>query len=100
MCDCYVAKCEMCGCEMSIHISDFCVCRDEVHPFCDKCTKIHPYSDYIDWTIGTINAICSSKSWFFDVITDEDQVEGGEIGRVVLILCDVPEPKAHGIHLN
>lgn len=39
MCDCYMGECANCGCEMSLHIADFCTPRDRVIPYCPRCTK-------------------------------------------------------------
>lgn len=38
MCDCYDEKCNYPGCNnrMSVHISDFCIPREEVGVFCRK----------------------------------------------------------------
>ncbi|MBM4049869.1 MAG: hypothetical protein FJ279_32640, partial [Planctomycetes bacterium] len=36
MCDCYWPKCERCDAQVPLHISDFCMTRDEVAVFCAK----------------------------------------------------------------
>jgi len=35
MCDCYSHKCEKCDVRLPIHITDFCVERDEIRVYCD-----------------------------------------------------------------
>ena len=90
MCDCYTAKCETCGCSMAIHIADYCTGRENVHPYCDRCTpklkkKGIPKGMYVHTDrIGRIG--------------EHGQVEGGKRGAAVVILCD--DPEAYGIHLN
>ena len=87
MCDCYIAKCVLCGCEMSLHIADFCTQRKNVHPYCNRCTRklVNPVAVKI----------------FEDKITFPLQVEGTKakhIGQKVIILCS--DSNAHGIYLN
>lgn len=87
MCDCYIAKCVLCGCEISIHIADFCTQRKNVHPYCNRCSRklIKPVAAKI----------------FEDKITDLMQVEGTKskhIGQKITILCE--DSIAYGIHLN
>ena len=87
MCDCYTAKCELCGCKISLHIADFCTKRENVHPYCNRCSRklVKPVAAKI----------------FKDKITDTEQVEGTQakhIGQEVVILCG--DSDAYGIHLN
>ena len=90
MCDCYVAKCTMCSCSIAIHIADYCTSRDEVHPYCNRCTrKIKKKGKKYLKQIKYIT---------FDKIERNNQVEGGKIGEEVLIVYD--DPNAYGISLN
>ena len=87
MCDCYTAKCELCGCKISLHIADFCTKRENVHPYCNRCSRklVKPVAAKI----------------FKDTITSMEQVEGTQpkhIGQEVVILCG--DSDAYGIHLN
>ncbi len=89
MCDCYTAKCELCGCDISLHIADFCTKRENVHPFCNRCTRKLKL------------AKPKTAKIFVDKITDLEQVEGTKakhIGQKVIIFCD--DVDAYGIHLN
>lgn len=90
MCDCYEHPCEMCGCEISIHIADFCTDRENVHPYCTRCTR------------KLVRAgIPEGKKVFEDTVIMSGKygpVPGARKGQKVIILCD--DPKAYGIHLN
>ena len=93
MCDCYQGKCVDCGCWMQIHIGDFCTERENIHPYCHRCTKKHK---------GEL----PSKFKDFHLVFHEKigrvgpygQVEGGKKGQNVMIVCE--DRKAYGIHLN
>lgn len=87
MCDCYTGKCVTCGCDVSMHIADFCTDRDNVHVYCHRCARKVKKS-----------GVPESKQIIWEAITSKRQVEGGKKGEEVLILCD--DPKAYGIHLN
>ena len=89
MCDCYSDFCDGCGCDMSIHIADFCTERENIHPFCNRCTRIIKKQK---------DRIKKSAKVFKDTITLSDQVPGGKMGEEVIILCD--DPTAYGVHLN
>ena len=92
MCDCYSGKCEKCGCKMEIHIADFCTPRENVHPYCTRCTR----------KIKKKGIPLKTQKVFEDVVTrvtsNIEQVEGGHIGDPVIFLCD--DPRAYGIGLN
>ena len=90
MCDCYTGKCKTCGCQISLHIADFCTERENVHPYCHRCTKKLKKS-----------GIPEAAQVFYDTISksgEYGEVEGGKKGAEIIILCD--DPKAYGIHLN
>ena len=87
MCDCYTAHCEMCTVDMAMHIADFCTDRESVRVYCSQCAEEL-----------NMKFILGFQRAFTDRITDKQQVDGGEIGKKVLILCD--DPRAYGIHLN
>lgn len=87
MCDCYTAKCEMCGCNIQIHIADFCTERENVHPHCHRCTRKIKKA-----------GIPKAAQTIYEKIGRIAQVDGGKKGQEVIILCD--DPKAYGIHLN
>lgn len=91
MCDCYTAKCEGCGCEMEIHIADFCTARENVHPYCTRCTK--KWRKRKEIPSGLV---------FVDKVSRQEpncvQVKGAKIGENVVILCD--DLRAYGVHLN
>ena len=87
MCDCYTAKCENCGCDMSLHIADFCTKRENVHPYCNRCSRQvkHPKAVKVfEVKITHVRQIQSTKPH--------------QIGQRVVILCD--DAKAYGIALN
>ena len=84
MCDCYTAKCEECGCDIEIHIADFCTDRANVHPYCPKCTKEI-----------SIETILKFEQIFLDTT---GRFEKGVDGEKVIILCN--DSEAYGIHLN
>ena len=85
MCDCYSAKCEGCGCNMSIHIADFCTPREKVHPYCPRCTR-------------KFKGKYPKGKVFEDEVTYPREVEGSKRGQKVVIICD--DKKAYGIALN
>lgn len=87
MCDCYTAKCGGCGCSISMHIGDFCTSRQNVHPYCPRCTRKLKK-----------NGIPKAAQIFEDTIDDKYQVDGGRKGQKVIILCD--DPDAYGVYLN
>jgi hypothetical protein len=90
MCDCYCHKCEGCGCDISIHIADFCTPRENIHPYCPRCTKKLKKQ-----------GIPKSAQMFTDTVTTSgkySEVEGGKKGQEVIILCD--DPDAYGVSLN
>jgi len=90
MCDCYVHKCEGCGCDISMHIADFCTERKNVHPYCPRCTRKL-----------LKQGIPEGKKQFKDTVTVSgkySEVAGGRKGQEVIILCD--DPNAYGISLN
>jgi len=92
MCDCYTAKCENCGCLIGIHIADSCTSRENVHPYCNRCTR--------KIKRGTI-PIPDHVKLFLDVIRNNGKygaVEGGKKGEDVYIYCD--DIRAYGIYLN
>ena len=39
MCDCYTDKCVNCGCDISLHIGDFSTSRENILPYCHRCTR-------------------------------------------------------------
>lgn len=39
MCDCYTGECTNCGCDIPLHIADFCTPKENVIPYCSRCTK-------------------------------------------------------------
>lgn len=87
MCDCYTAKCEGCGCKMSLHIADWCTKRENVHPYCNRCSRKLQNPE--------------ATKVFRDTIRDLKQIEGTKvkhIGQEIIILCD--DKNAHGIYLN
>jgi hypothetical protein len=87
MCDCYLHKCEGCGKDISIHISDFCTERENVHPYCPVCTR----------TLSK-KKIRAAVKVFEDKITDHYQVKRSRIGSRVVILCD--DEAAYDVSLN
>ena len=77
----------MCKCDIEIHIADFCTKKENVHPYCNRCTRklVKPIAAKI----------------FRDKITSLDQIEGiksKHIGQEVIILCD--DASAYGVYLN
>ena len=91
MCDCYTTGCEGCGCEMDIHIADFCTKRKNVHPYCPRCTR-----KLVKKGLSKI-----SKRVFRELLTCGGKysgVQGGRKGQLVIIVCD--DHKAYGICLN
>lgn len=92
MCDCYSGKCENCGCRMEIHIADYCTPRENVHPYCQRCSR--------KMMLGTLPRP-KKGILFLDSISGDGKyspVEGGRKGQMVKIFCD--DPDAYGIHLN
>jgi hypothetical protein len=72
---------------MSLHIADFCTKRENVLPYCNRCSRKlkNPKAPKI----------------FKDKIRMLEQVEGTKakhIGQEVIILCK--DKNAHGISLN
>ena len=97
MCDCYFHKCLFCKNELSIHIADFCVPREDIVVICPDCCK----PDY-EKSEADIN-IAKYKRLFFGIIEDKNQIDGklkdGRYrGKLVLILSK--NPKTYGICLN
>ena len=87
MCDCYTEKCAICGCNISIHIADYCTSRDNITAYCHRCTrKIKK------------KGIPKVAQVILEKIGHRRQVEGAKIGEEVLILCN--DSKAYGIYLN
>ena len=87
MCDCYTDKCAMCGCEMKIHIGNWCTDRENIYPYCHRCSiKIKK------------QGLTSQMKVFEDKIERTDQVEGGIIGENIVILCK--DFDAYGVNLN
>ena len=87
MCDCYTAECESCECSIELHIEDYCTEQENVHPYCNRCSR-------------KLKNPTAAKI-FEDKITSLDQVEGTKgkhIGEKVIILCD--DEYAYGIYLN
>ena len=93
MCDCYIHKCEMCGCGISMHIANNCTARENVHPYCTRCTrKLKKHESH---------KITNAVRVFVDFVRGrgrEAEVEGARPGQEVIILCD--DEKAYGISLN
>lgn len=87
MCDCYTGKCETCGCDIAIHIADFCTGRENAFPYCPRCTR-----KIIKQGLPTQMRV------FKEDISREDQVAGRKIGQEVVILCN--DFNAYGVHLN
>lgn len=91
MCDCYFAKCAHCGCDISLHITDFCTDRKNVFPFCHRCTrkikqgKLKPPAN--------CQCFCDEAGKVCD-----GEIQGIRCGDKVHIYCD--DKKAYGIHLN
>ena len=90
MCDCYTAKCEMCGCDIQMHIADYCTERENVHPYCHRCTK--------KLIKAGIPKVAQTFCELIGRTGEYGQIKGGRKGQEVIILCD--DPKAYGIHLN
>jgi len=90
MCDCYMAKCANCDCEIPLHIADFCTPRENVIPYCPRCSK--------KIAKGTITA----PEHKFTVVDVAEINYGKDIhikkGDRVCIFCT--DENAHGIHLN
>ena len=87
MCDCYTHKCEGCGNDISIHIGDFCTERENVHPYCPKCTRKL-----------SIKKIRAAKKVFYDTVSDNYQISRAHRGSKVIIFCD--DEAAYDISLN
>lgn len=94
MCDCYIGTCHDCGCEISIHIADFCTDRSKVHPFCPKCTDRLDKNEILKYpVVFTDKGVKDDGCWCMK-IEDNDK---RKLKRVVF-LCD--DEDAYGIHLN
>lgn len=87
MCDCYTHQCEGCGNDISIHIGDFCTPRENIHPYCPKCTRKLPQQK-----------IAGAAKVFEDHVTDNQQISRAHIGSRVIILCD--DEDAYDVSLN
>jgi len=90
MCDCYIAQCDICQCDVSIHIGDWSTERENLKVYCHRCTR------------GIKKrGIPKAAIVILDPIERTSQVEGAttrHIGQEVLILCS--DPNAHDIYLN
>ena len=97
MCDCYTTECAACDCEMDIHIGDFCTGRENIHPYCPKCTK-----EMIKVRALSVGKGQKQKDRIFVEVLEcggrLSGVQGGRKGQIVIILCD--DMGAYGIHLN
>lgn len=88
MCDCYGHECAGgCGRLISMHISDYCTERENVHPYCPTCTRKL-----------SKKKIAAAVRVFWDNVEDNGQVDRAHKGSKVVILCD--DPEAYGVHLN
>ena len=90
MCDCYVSNCANCDCEISLHIADFCTPRENVIPYCHRCTrkivrgKLTPPDELV------FNDMANEVS--------KGAIQGIKPGDSVKIYSK--DPNAYGIHLN
>lgn len=93
MCDICILPCAGCNCRIMIHIGDYCTGRENVHPYCPRCTK--------KLKKNNPELIKQAKKVFIDNVScpgPNCSVPGGKKGQEVIILCD--DPKAYSIHLN
>ncbi len=90
MCDCYTTGCKNCGCDISIHIADFCTPRDTVVAFCSRCTK--------KIVRGKLKPPAGWK--VFDATAEISYPRNFHLhkGGKVKLYCR--DHKAYGIHLN
>ncbi len=91
MCDTYTANCENCGCEMNLHIADFCTPRENVIPYCHRCTRKVRRGKVIP------PEHCQA---FYDSATTitDGEIMGIKRGDEVVIYCK--DENAYGIYLN
>jgi len=98
MCDICSIACSVCGeVELSVHIADYCVPRESVHPVCHICLSYENGLAMLNLD-GGIGA-----HLFIDVIetAGQETLDGkpvGVVGKPVLFCVDSNE--AHGICLN
>jgi hypothetical protein len=97
MCDCYFHKCEECDNQISTHIADFCVPREDVHVLCPKCIKREQYEEqrYV--------GIFAAKIWicvceYNNQIQNKDGKAVGRKGQVVVFWST--NAIAYGVNLN
>ncbi len=112
MCDIYTGHCEGCSCDMEMHIGDFSVERDTIHPYCPRCTKkVAKENKHIRLFMrsteksgrGLVQMLSNAEipqKWYSYILErrSDTPVTGGKKGQTGFIRCE--DIHAVGVSVN